>query len=121
MSGPELGYPLRGEIWWAQFSTDPPGKLRPAIIVSQNARNAHPRAGSVLTIPLSTSIYKLRPDQMLLTAGETGMKEDSVAWTGNISALGKSQLRNPVEGHRPLTNTRICALAELVQMAMGCG
>jgi len=112
--------PLRGEIWWAHFATDTPGKNRPAVIVSQNGRNQHPRADTVLAIPLSTSVQKLGPWHLLLRAGETGLREDSVAWAENISAVGKDQLFEPVRGHRPLSNTEICRLAGLVRIAMSC-
>jgi mRNA-degrading endonuclease toxin of MazEF toxin-antitoxin module len=111
---------LRGEIWWAHFATDIPGKNRPAVIVSQNGRNTHPRADTVLAVPLSTSIQKLGPWHLLLRAGETGLREDSVAWAENISAVSKSELVEPVAGHRPLTNTQVCRLAGLVRIAMGC-
>jgi mRNA interferase MazF len=112
--------PLRGEIWWAHLATDTTGKNRPAVIVSQNGRNQHPRADSVLVIPLSTSIQKLGPWHLLLRAGETGLREDSVAWAENISTVSKDQLLEPVAGHRALTNTQICRLAGLVRIAMGC-
>jgi len=112
--------PLRGEIWWAHFATDTPGKNRPAVIVSQNGRNQHPRADSVLAVPLSTSVQKLGPWHLLLRAGETGLREDSVAWVENISAVAKDQLVAPVAGHRPLTNAQIYRLAGLVRLAMGC-
>jgi mRNA-degrading endonuclease toxin of MazEF toxin-antitoxin module len=115
-----LRSPRRGEIWWAHFATDTPGKNRPAVIVSQDGRNQHPRADSVLAIPLSTSIQNVGPWHLLLRAGETGLREDSVAWAENLSAVGKDQLIEPVAGHRPLTNTQICRLAGLVRVAMGC-
>lgn len=120
MSAQERRYPLRGEIWWTHFSTDQPGKKRPAIIVSHNARNSHPRADTVLAIPLSTSIHKPGPSHLFLSAGETGLREDSVAWAENIGAVAKDQLIEPVAGHRPLTNAQIYRLAGLVRLAMGC-
>jgi mRNA-degrading endonuclease toxin of MazEF toxin-antitoxin module len=120
MSAPERRYPLRGEIWWTHFSTDQPGKNRPAIIVSLNARNSHPRADTVLAIPLSTSIHKSGSIHLLLSAGETGLREDSIAWAENIGVVAKEQLIEPVAGHRPLTNAQICRLAGMVRMAMGC-
>ena len=120
MSAQESRSPQRGEIWWVHFHTDAPGKNRPAVIVSQNGRNSHPRAGSVLAVPLSTSIQKLGPWHLLLRAGETGLREDSVAWAENIGTVIKDQLVEPVVGHRPLTNTQICRLAGLVRVAMGC-
>jgi mRNA-degrading endonuclease toxin of MazEF toxin-antitoxin module len=120
MSAQALRSPQRGEIWWAHFYTDSPSKNRPAVIVSQNGRNNHPRANTVLAVPLSTSIHKLGPWHLLLRAGETGLREDSVAWAENITNVGKDQLLEPVSGHRPLSNTQICRLAGLVRVAMGC-
>jgi mRNA-degrading endonuclease toxin of MazEF toxin-antitoxin module len=120
MTPPEARAPQRGEIWWAHFATDEPGKNRPAVIVSTNGRNSHPRADTVLAIPLSTSVHKLGPWHLLLRAGETGLREDSVAWAENIGTIGKNQLKEPVQGHRPVTHAQICKLAELVRLAMGC-
>jgi mRNA-degrading endonuclease toxin of MazEF toxin-antitoxin module len=120
MSTQERRSPLRGEIWWTHFSADQPGKNRPAIIVSQNARNSHPRADTVLAIPLSNSIHKPGPTHLLLRAGETGLREDSIAWAENIGAVAKDQLIEPVAGHRPLTNAQIFRLAGLMRLAMGC-
>lgn len=120
MSSLERTYPLRGEIWWAHFPFDAQGKNRPAVIVSTNGRNAHPRADTVLAIPLSTSIHKVGPAHLLLRAGETGLAEDSVAWAENVGVISKDQLKGPVTGHRPLTNAHLSKLAALVKLAMGC-
>jgi mRNA interferase MazF len=113
--------PQRGEIWWTQFPTDPPDKgRRPVIIVSPNARNSHPRANTVLVVPLSTSIHKLGPAQLLLRAGETGLPADSAAQADNLCVVLRDHLAEPVAGHRPLSNRQICRLASLVKIAMGC-
>ena len=120
MSGPQRQYPIRGEIWWVHFPFDPPDKHRPAVIVSPNARNSHPRALSVLAVPLSTSIHNLAPTHMLLRSGETGLREDSVAWSENIGTVTRDQLKGPIAGHRPLTDTKVCSVAALVKIAMGC-
>jgi mRNA-degrading endonuclease toxin of MazEF toxin-antitoxin module len=112
--------PLRGEIWWVHFYFDAPGKNRPAIIVSADGRNAHPRATTVLAIPLSTSTHKPGPAHMLLKSGETGLREDSVAWAENITIITRDQLVAKIEGHRLVTHTRIRELAQLVKLAMGC-
>jgi len=116
----ECSYPLRGEIWWVHFSFDPPEKSRPAVIVSPNSRNSHERALTVLAVPLSTSVHKLGPTHLQLSAGETGLREDSVAWAENIGVLARDQLRGPVAGQRPLSHSQICRLAGLVRIAMGC-
>jgi len=113
--------PVRGEIWWTRFPTDPPDKgRRPVIIVSPNARNSHPRANTLLAIPLSTSVQKLGPAHLLLRAGETGLRADSAAQADNICVLLRDHLDEPIAGHRPLTNAQICRLAGLVKIAMGC-
>lgn len=121
MNPVQMRYPLRGEIWWTQFPTDPPDKgRRPVIVVSTDGRNCHPRANTVLVIPLSTSIHKTGPAQLFLRAGETGLREDCVAKADSICTVKRTELKEPVAGHRPLTNTQICRLAGLVRVAMGC-
>jgi mRNA-degrading endonuclease toxin of MazEF toxin-antitoxin module len=102
------------------FATDPQGKNRPAVIVSQNGRNQHPYADSVLAIPLSTPMPKLGPWHLLLPVGETGLPADTVAQAEIITAVSKEQLIEPVPGHRSLDNTQVCRLAGLVRIAMGC-
>jgi len=118
---PEGRYPLRGEIWWTRFPTDPTDKgRRPVVVVSTDGRNCQPRSNTVLVIPLSTSIHKSRPADLLLRAGETGLRADSVAQADNISTVNRLDLDEPVQGHRALTDRQICRLAGLVQVAMGC-
>lgn len=118
---PLMHYPQRGEIWWTRFPTDPPDKgRRPVIVVSADSRNRHPRATTVLVIPLSTSIHKLGPAQLLLRAGETGLREDSIAKAESICTVERAQLHEPVLGHRPISHTQICHLAGFVKTAMGC-
>jgi mRNA-degrading endonuclease toxin of MazEF toxin-antitoxin module len=114
-------FPLRGEIWWTNFHTDPPEKgRRPVIVVSPDARNRHERATTVLVIPLSTSVHKLAPAHMLLRAGETGLRMDCAAQADNIAVVLRSSLREPGAGQRALSHTKICQLASLARLAMGC-
>jgi mRNA-degrading endonuclease toxin of MazEF toxin-antitoxin module len=116
----ERPYPLRGEIWWMHFPGDAPGKSRPGLVVSPDVRNSHSRATTILAIPLSTSIHKPSRFHLLLSAGETGLREDSVAWAENISSVTRDQLVRRAEGQRPVTHLQICRLASLVKLAMGC-
>jgi len=90
------------------------------VVVSANGRNSNPRANTILVIPLSTSIHKLGPAQLLLRAGETGLREDCAAQAENVCVVLRTQLSEPVTGHRQLTHTQICRLASLVRVAMGC-
>jgi len=114
-------FPQHGEIWWTNFDTDPPEKgRRPVIVVSPNARNQHERATTVLVVPLSTSVHKLGPAHMLFSAGETGLRMDCAAQADNIAVVIRSNLSEPGPGQRPISHTKICKLASLVRIAMGC-
>ena len=113
--------PSRGEIWWANLPTDPPEKgRRPVIIVSPDGRNHHPRATSVLVVPLSTSVQLIRPAHLLLRMGETGLPADSAAQTDNITTLRRERLSEPRAQQRKLSHSKVCELAALVRTAMGC-
>ena len=112
---------MRGEIWFAEFPTDPPGKgKRPAVIVSLDGRNLHPRAVGVLIVPLTTSIHKASSMRLLLLAGDTGLQSDSLACPEDITLMPKTRLHRPIGVLRRLSNQRICELSEMVRMAMGC-
>lgn len=114
--------PLRGEIWFVQLPVDPPEKgRRPAIVVSLDARNRHERADTVLVIPLSTSVHKAdHPTHLLLLAGETGLGADSIARAENITVVRKTSLLPPRGALRVVSHRRICELAVMVRVAMGC-
>ena len=114
--------PSRGQIVFVALPQDPPGKgPRPAIVVSLDGRNRHPRAHSVLVIPLSTSIHKADyAAHLLLSAGETGLSEDSIARAEDVTVVLKAALSQPRSPLRTVTNRRICELAEKVKFAMGC-
>jgi mRNA-degrading endonuclease toxin of MazEF toxin-antitoxin module len=62
----------------------------------------------------------MAPTHLLLRAGETGLREDSIAKAEDICTVRRADLGTPIEGHRPLTHTQICRLADLVRHAMGC-
>jgi mRNA-degrading endonuclease toxin of MazEF toxin-antitoxin module len=114
-------FPQRGEIWWTNFHTDPPDKgRRPVIVVSPDVRNRHPRASTVLVIPLSTSVHKLGPAHVLLRSGETGLGIDCAAQADNIAVVMRSNLQAPRPGQRVLTHSKVCQLSSLVKIAMGC-
>jgi mRNA-degrading endonuclease toxin of MazEF toxin-antitoxin module len=90
------------------------------IVVSRDERNLHPRANTVLVIPLSTSIHHSTRTHLLLRTGETGLREDCVAKAEDISVVRRADLDAPVIGQRPVTHPQICRLGSLVKIAMGC-
>ncbi|HUM05282.1 MAG TPA: type II toxin-antitoxin system PemK/MazF family toxin [Terriglobales bacterium] len=114
--------PQRGEIWFTKLPTDPLEKgRRPVVIVSLNARNNHPRANSVLVVPLSTSVHKDEsPTHLVLEPGQTGLRERVIAKAEDISAVWKSQLDPARERLRTLSSYQICGLSRMVGIAMGC-
>ena len=117
-----LRRPSRGEIWFLQFPTDPSGKgRRPVIVVSIEARNRRDSADTVLVIPLSTSVHKAdSPTHLLLSAGETGLDADSIARAEDITVVRKANLVEPRSRLRTLSDRRICELATMVKIGMGC-
>ncbi len=86
--------PQRGEIWFTKLPTDPPEKgKRPVVIVSVNTRNNHPRANTVLVVPLSTSITRSEvPTHIVLEPGQTGLRERSVAKAEDVATISKTLL-----------------------------
>ena|SRR5216684_1432567 len=114
--------PGRGQVWFVQLPADPPDKgKRPVVIVSLDARNRHERADTVLVIPLSTSIHKAEhPTHLFLPAGESGLSEDSIARAEDLTVIRKVHLVEPRSGLRTLSHRRVCELAEMVKVAMGC-
>ena len=114
---PALPKPSQGEIWVVKLPTEPPDKgLRYVIVVSTDAQNHHPRATTVLVVPLSTTISSA--DRLRLSPGETGLKEHSEVWANGITAIRKDALRPPREQLRKLSHGAICQIAKHVIRAM---
>ncbi|MGH9510236.1 MAG: type II toxin-antitoxin system PemK/MazF family toxin [Terriglobales bacterium] len=115
-----LPTPSRGEIWFAKLPTDPSDKSpRPVIVVSVEARNANPRASTVMVIPLSTT-PKRAPTHVELAPGETGLAEYSIARTEDLSLMRKEWMLAPRQSLRRITDERIRQMAAGVLIAMGC-
>lgn len=112
--------PRRGEIWFVHLPTDPPGKgARPVVIVSTDERNTHPRANTVLVVPLTTSIVKNVATHVYLSPGETGL-EQSVLKAEDMAVVPKTELLEPRSKLRTLSHHRVCELVDKVRYAMGC-
>src|SRR5947208_14934401 len=88
-----LPQPKRGEIWFVKFPSDPPEKNpRPVVIVSMDARNQHPRAETVLAVPLSTR-QREALTHIRLQPGETGLTEACDLQAENNSTKRKQTLQ----------------------------
>jgi len=89
-----LNHPRRGEVYLVNF--DPVigaeiRKTRPALIVQNDIANRH---SPVTIVSAITSQFEepLYPTEVLLKAGEGGMKKDSVILLNQIRSVDKKRL-----------------------------
>ena len=119
MSNPPPVQPHQGGIWFIRIPSDPPDKNAcPVIVVSLDARNQHPRASTVLVVPLSTTLSGF-DTHVRLEPGETGLGEVSEAQAENISTVRKESLSPPRSRLRVLSASRLGQIARCVVLAMG--
>lgn len=89
---------LRGEIW--QVDLDPvrgseANKQRPAVIVSNDRANAAATRlgrGVVTVVPLTTSVDKVYPFQVLISAAGSGLTADSKAQAEQVRSVATQRL-----------------------------
>jgi len=114
-----LPQPKRGEIWFVKFPSDPPEKNpRPVVIVSMDARNQHPRAETVLAVPLSMRLRE-SPTHIRLQPGETGLAEACDLQAETISTIRKQTLQPSRGALRRLSESTLREIARGVVRAMG--
>lgn len=107
--------PVRGCIYWVTIPGEPGAKLRPALVVSVNARNR--LADDVLVIPASTTL-RLGPTHVRLKAGTAGLRRDSVLKCEQITTLPKRMLSESALGG-PLSSSLLEAVERGVLRAIG--
>lgn len=83
----------RGDVYWVNL--DPVigseiGKRRPAVVVQNEAANRS--SATVTVIPLSSSITKVHPFQVLVPAGEAGLPQPSKALCEQVRTLSRQRL-----------------------------
>ncbi|MFF8030953.1 MULTISPECIES: type II toxin-antitoxin system PemK/MazF family toxin [unclassified Streptomyces] len=92
----------RGDIYLVDYEPargSEANKARPGVIVSNDAANAAvERAGrGVITlVPLTTNTSRVHPFQVLLPAGESGLRKDSKAQCEQVRALTPERLLRPI-------------------------
>ena len=113
-----LPKPRQGEIWVVKLPAEPPEKgLRYVIVVSSDAQNHHPRASTVVVVPLGTT---LRSNACLqLTPGQTGLTETSEVWAQAITSVAKKDLKPPRNPLRTLSRGTVIKILRCVIRAMG--
>ena len=114
-----LPQPQRGEIWFVRMPSDPSDKnARPVVVVSMDVRNQHPRASTVLVVPLSATLRGL-DTHVRLEPGETGLAETSEAQAENITTARKESLVPSRSRLRTISASRMRQIARGVVLAMG--
>ncbi|HSS87831.1 MAG TPA: type II toxin-antitoxin system PemK/MazF family toxin [Streptosporangiaceae bacterium] len=98
----------RGEV--VQVSPDPArgseaNKIRPAVVVSNDAANAAATRlgrGVITVVPVTSSIGRVYPFQVLLPARQTGLPRDSKAQAEQVRSIAVERVGGRV-GQLPAT------------------
>jgi len=88
-----MDYPQRGEIWLV--SLDPVigheiGKVRPALVVSNNYNNQF--AQTVTILPITSKVTKVYPFEVFLSKHESGLPKDSKIKANQVRTIDKKRL-----------------------------
>jgi len=86
-------FPKRGEIYLVSLEPIAGaeiGKIRPALIISNNINNEH--ADTITVLPITSKTTKLYPFEVLLLKGTAGLQEDSKIKCEQIRTIDKSRL-----------------------------
>lgn len=109
----------RGEIYFAALDPTQGAetrKTRPVVIVSNDAAN---RAAAVVTvIPLTSSLAKVYPFEVRLSAAETGLGKDGKAMAQQVRTLDKSRLGSLRRGGVPAPTMKLIDDALRLHLAL---
>lgn len=89
---------LRGNIHWVEPGPGAPGEAsfrRPGVVVSHNGANASASRGGrgmVTVLPVTTNIAVLHRFQVLLSASECGLHENSKAQIEQIRSISAARI-----------------------------
>jgi mRNA-degrading endonuclease toxin of MazEF toxin-antitoxin module len=115
---PGLSKPSQGDIWVVKLPVEPPDKgPRFVVVVSSDAQNHHPRATTVLVVPLSTTLSD--PKRFQLKPGETGLTHISEIWANGITTVRKVDLILPRNPLRKLSRATVCQIMKHVVLSVG--
>jgi mRNA interferase MazF len=81
------------------------GKTRPAVVVSNDAANATAARlarGVVTVVPVTSNVARVYPFQVLLRAGQTGLRQDSKAQAEQIRSVAVERIGKQI-GTLPAT------------------
>lgn len=85
----------RGEIYFANLDPaigDEIKKIRPVLIISNNANNK--AANTITVIPITSNVNKVYPFEVLLNMHESGLQKTSKAQCHQIRTISKNRIAN---------------------------
>lgn len=85
----------RGEIYFADLNPtvgDETKKIRPVLIISNNANNKV--ANTVTIIPITSNVSKVYPFEVLININESGLPKISKAQCHQIRTISKQRISN---------------------------
>lgn len=92
----QSAFPRRGDVYWVDFEPilgSEIGKLRPALVVSNDLGNEH--SATVTVVPISTHRGgRVYPFEALLPGGAGGLAAESRAKCNQIRAVDKRRVRS---------------------------
>lgn len=109
---PEMELIKRGDIYWVRL--DPVmgseiGKIRPAVVISNDINNE--LADTITIVPITSSVGKVYPFEVLLRKGTANLAEDSKAKANQIRTVDKKRLKN-------LIGTLPAAVLEKIELSI---
>ena len=111
------GFPQRGEIHLVCL--DPTvgseiNKTRPALVISNNINNKI--SNTVTVIPITSSVERIFPFEVLLLSGKSGLSKDSKAKCNQIRTIDKKRL---IKSLGTISSKKLKEVEEALQIHLG--
>ena len=107
----------RGDVLLVDFDPTLEGeanKIRPAVVISNNANNNF--APTITVLPISTNTRKLYPFQVLLESSVTGLDANSKAQAEQVRTMSKKRVKGFVKS---LPDAMVEKLEQALRLHLG--